>query len=429
MSRPRAARPTPRPIVHPRPAPPRPRAAVAKASSKKKAWRWPSRIGPFQLKSQNGRNVLAIGFAGQLQGELLFTDVGDDEQENSANPKLRRIRLTLGGSFLSKHLKYCLQLSTAPKSLEIMDFYLEYRFLRHLRLRVGQYKIPFTNHRAGSFKARSFVDWSILVPGFGSERQLGMHLHNDGSAASGFFYAFGVYIGQNARRAHNRLYARTWGESLSNPSDLSDPAPLERIHPEFVVRLTYKTADISTKHDADFTGGKPRAAFTLGLAWDLDPTHYREQSLRGVAEVLFKARYSSLYAALYVASGRKDSQLSQRFAMLGALWQTSYLIKRRYQLAMRYALVHFDGTLLNSARRRAGELISAETDPVLRDALVSQYSSAGTIQREHTVTLGFNIYLIGDYLKIQLDLSWLGHERAAGLLHDIRSRLQLQLTF
>lgn len=433
----RKIRPAPRPrrvvrsrrVIHPRPAPPRPRAPVTRDAKKPQGWKWPSRIGPFRMVSQNGRNVLAIGFAGQVQAELRVTDVGGDEPGDTVMPKLRRIRLLLLGSFLTKHLKYYLQLSTAPKSLEIMDFFGEYRLHRHLRLRAGQYKIPFTRHREGSFKSLTFVDWSILVSAFGSERQLGVHIHNDGASPAGLYYAFGVFTGQNARRAHARLYARTWGESLPNPSDLTAPAPLDGFHPELVARLAYKTGGIDFKQDTDFKGGGLRLGLGLGLTWDLNPSVYLDQSLRGVAELLLKARFASLHAALYVATAREDARFSQRFAMLGGLVQASYLIQRRWELALRYAVVHFDQRLLDDARRRAGDLINAETDPVARAALESQYDQAGTIAREHEVTLGLNLYLVRNYLKVQLDVSWLGHERAAGLVHDVRSRLQLQLAF
>jgi len=373
--------------------------------------------------------VLAIGFAGQVQTELLVKDAGGDDPVDSVIPLLRRIRLVLLGSFLTKRLKYYLQVSTAPKSLEIIDFFLEYRLHRHLRLRAGQYKIPFTRHREGSFKSLTFVDWSILVPAFGSERQMGVHLHNDGAGPAGLFYAFGVFTGQNARRAHARLYARTWGESLPNPSDLTDPAPLEGFHPEVVARLAYKLGDIDFRQDTDFKGGGLRLAVALGLTWDLDPTLYLDQTLRGAAEVLVKARSASLHAALYLATAREEDRFSQRFAMVGGLVQASYLIRRRWEVAMRYAVVHFDQRLLDDARRRAGDLIDAETDPVARAALQSQYDQAGTIAREHEVTVGLNLYLAHNDLKVQLDVSWLGHERAAGLVHDVRSRLQIQLAF
>lgn len=381
------------------------------------------------MVSQNGKNALTLSFAGQLQTELSFAGVGSDEPDSELGPKLRRIRLILKGSFLSNRLTYAVQLSTAPKSLEIMDFFLEFRFLRHLRLRAGQYKIPFTSYREGSFTSLTFVDWSILVPAFGSERQIGAHVHNDGSAPSGVFYALGVYTGQNARRANGRFYARTWGESLSNPSDLTDPAPLEPMHPELVARLAYKTGGINIKHDTDHKGGGLRLAVTLGLTWDLNPTLYMDQALRGAAELLLKARHASFHAAFYLATAREHERFSQRFAMLGGQVQSSYLFKRRWEVALRYAVVHFDPSLLDDARRRAGDLIDAETDPVARAALESQYAKAGTIQREHAVTLGLNLYLVSNYFKVQLDVSWLGHERASGLLHDIRSRLQLQLAF
>lgn len=389
-------------------------------------------LGPYRLATKDGRTSLALGFAGQLQMELLSEDSGaGDDRETSGLPKLRRIRLLLLGSVLTDRLTYYLQLSTAPKSLEIMDYNLQYRFHRHVRLRVGQYKIPFTSYRDGSFKRLTAVDWSIITSAFGSERQLGLHLHNDDSAPAGVFYAVGIFTGQNARRSHEIWLARTWGETLGNPSDLTDPAPLEAIHPELVARLSYKSGGINVRQDTDFKGGPFRFAVTLGLAWDIRPKLYIDLALRSAAELLVKARGFSLRAGGYLGMAKKDedAKLRQRFAMLGGLLQASYLIRKRYEVAARYGVIHFDQGLLSDARRRAADLINAETDPDTRAALEEQYKGAGLVKREHEATIGFNWYIIGSNFKIQTDLSWLGHERASGLLNDIRWRTQLQLAF
>ncbi len=396
---------------------------------------WPERLGPYRLVSKDGSSSVKLGFAAQLQLDLLARDVGAEgdpapgDRAPEATPRLRRVRLLLGGSVLSRSLRYYLQISTAPSSLELMDYFLDYRFHPQARLRVGQFKIPFTNHRDGSFKTLTLVDWSILVAGFGAERQLGLQLHNDGSASSGLFYAVGLFTGQNARKSNNNLLARTWGETLGNPSDLASPAPFEGFHPEICARLAYKSGGIDTHHDTDFKGGGFRFAATLSLSWDLKPDVIRDQALRAGAELLVKARGASFFAAAYLGTGRGDRRFSQRLAMIGALVQASYLVRRRFEIALRYALIHFDQSLLDDARQRAGDIIDAETDPDARAALEQQYLTAGINRREHEASLGFNWYIIGSSWKLQTDLSWLGHERASAMVSDIRWRTLLQLAF
>ena len=82
--------------------------------------------------------------------------------------------------FLKEALKFKLHLSTAPPSLELMDYYLNYRAKKeHLQFRFGQYKVPFTRYRIQSFQRLTFVDWSIVTRYFRAERvakQLGFEL-------------------------------------------------------------------------------------------------------------------------------------------------------------------------------------------------------------------------------------------------------------
>ena len=84
------------------------------------------------------------------------------------------MRLLVLGSVLCRSLRCYVQLSPAPGSLELMDFWLDWQVTRALHLRLGHQKIGFTRYRMGSFKGLALVDWSIVAPSFGDERQIGL---------------------------------------------------------------------------------------------------------------------------------------------------------------------------------------------------------------------------------------------------------------
>lgn len=391
----------------------------------------PSRIGPFALISEDGSWSLQPGLAVQLRYQLDAKDLGHDDGNVDGFVEARRIRPTLRGTMLSRDLGYYLHLSTAPGSIELMDVYLDYGFHPSLRARAGQWKIPFTRRRTGSFKNLTLVDWPVTTLYFGAERQMGIALHNGYERAPcGLEYEAGVFTGVNARAAHAVGLSRVFGEIAPNPSDLADPAPRADLHPEIVVHVAYNLGDIDTSTDTDWRGGPLRISAGFSAAWDLDPRRYLEPAVRLAPEVLLKLRHLSLSGVVYtglVSTG--DGMGDQDLGMLGAEFEASYLFIGRLELALRYATVQLDEDLLLDARSRARSLITAETDPETRAALERQYGNAGTVQREHETSVGLNVYFIGRCLKLQSDLSWLAHDTTRGREHDLRLRLQLQLVF
>jgi len=118
----------------------------------------PQRIGPFALQSEDGRYRLKVGLIVQLQMRAESRELGPAKgHETRVRYLARRVRPSMRGNALSKDLGFYLHLSTAPGSLEFMDWYLDFRFHPYFRLRGGQFKIPFTRYRIQSFRYRSKV--------------------------------------------------------------------------------------------------------------------------------------------------------------------------------------------------------------------------------------------------------------------------------
>jgi hypothetical protein len=331
----------------------------------------------------------------------------------------------------SKDLGYYLHLSTAPGSTELMDVYIDYTLRPSLRARAGQWKIPFTRYRTGSFKDLTLVDWPVATTYFGAERQMGLALHNGyEKTPSGLQYETGLFTGVNARASHAVGLTRLFGEKPLNPSNLADPGPRAQVHPELVAHVAYNLGGIDASTDTDWDGGPLRVSAGVSAAWDLDPDRHADLALRLAPEVLLKLLRLSVFGVFYAGFVRTgDGVADQRLGMLGAMFQASYLFRERLELALRYAIVQNDPDLLQDARDRARALIAAAADSASRQALEKQYAGVGTIQREHETSAGLNVYLVGRSLKLQTDLSWLAHDTTGGRTHDIRFRTQLQLAF
>jgi hypothetical protein len=407
-------------------------AAAASADEASGGLDLPGKLGPFVLTSDDGKSSIGLGIAAQLLLRFESKDSGPDEDRlDTGGLEIRRLRETLSGRFLDKDLSYYMHLSTAPGSLELMDVYLNYSASPGLQLRAGQFKIPFTRYRIGSFKNLTFADWAIVSKYFGAERQRGFALHNGFEKPPTLEYELGLMAGQNARASHGIGLATVYGEKPPNPSDLVNPAPTELPHLEPVLHVAYNHGGIDTSTDTDWEGGPLRFSTGISLAWDTRPTDYLDHYVRFAPEVLVKIRGFSLFGVYYLSTREKNRSMADAsLAMMGALLQTSFLVNRRVELALRYATVMIDETTASEARDRAGSLIMQETDEAKKAALEKQYQSAGAFKFDEEITFGTNIYLVGRSLKWQNDVSVLVHfDQNDDRYDDWRVRSQIGLAF
>jgi hypothetical protein len=391
---------------------------------------WPDKIGPFVIGTKDGNFELRFGLAAQLQTRVDFLDQGSDEDYRTVdNMEIRRMRPTVRGSFLQNHIGFYLHLSTAPGSLEFMDYYLDFRFSPNVRLRTGQWKIPFTRYRIQSFQNLTFVDWALVTKYFGAERQMGFCLHNGTENPEKWQYELGVFTGGNARAAHAvGLPGTVYRVTIENPSDLADSGPKQSFHPELVAHFAYNSGGINVSSDTDMNRGPFRFMAGLSGTWDFEPVYTEDLTGRLAAEFLLKAHGFSFFTVGY-AGFVEDMDGDLLPGMTGGLMQGSWLFTERCEVALRYAQTYFDRELREDAGFRADRLIAAAADQDERAALTAQYAKAGTVVREHEATLSFNVYIIGRHLKCQNDFSWVRTVLTDADKDDFRYRLQLQLSF
>ncbi|MFH1374898.1 MAG: porin [bacterium] len=399
----------------------------------------PNVVGPFQVFNADSSAVLQLQFVGQLRTDWESKDrERDDDRDNDLSMQARRIRPSLTLKFPQPRILFRLHLSTAPRSLELMDLYFNYGFGRNRQFRVGQYKIPFTRYRIQSFQRLTFVDWSIVTKYFGAERQMGFSIHNGYEQPPRLAYVFGVFSGVNARASHTVGLSKMYGEETVNPSDLADSGPRAEFHPELVGHFSYNPGGIQVRSDSDEERGGLRYSLGISLAWDLDPVDYRDLAFRAAPELLIKYRGASLMSAGYTGFVEIGNSLRTRQAMAGLLVQTSVRVTQRCELSFRYAVVDFERAVIDDAFARAGQLISEAEQHLVDSTLTQQevdnlkelYCNAGRILREQEVTIGFNFYIREHSLKWQGDFGRLRYSlREGGTLDDIVARSQFQVAF
>ncbi len=398
-------------------------------------------IGPFEVSNRDSTAQIQLQFAGQLRTQYESKDNGEGkERSNKLFTEARRIRLTLSGKIPARRLAFKLHLSTAPGSLELMDAFFDYRLRPEIQLRFGQYKTPFTRYRIQSFQRLTFADWAIVTKYFGAERQMGLAVHNGYEKPPRWGYAVGIFTGVNARASHAVGLASIYGEATANPSDLTDPGSRAEYHPEIFIHGSFRTDKIDVQSDTDEKRGPFGALVAFNAAWDFDPVYYQDLYLRFAPEVLVKYRGLSFSGIAYGGMVRMPFSQIVRMGMTGLLAQSAYRINRAFEFSARYAVVDLERKLVDDARDRAEDLISAarsayesaeEQELLLQDLnnVIARYKNAGQVRREEEVTVGFNIYWAEHALKWQNDAGLLIHARRTETRQDAVIRSQLQLSF
>jgi hypothetical protein len=355
-------------------------------------------IGPFRIAGADSASWLSFKLAAQIRLDFVSEDDASCDcggRTNTLTMKARRIRPTIGISLPRQRLSLKLHLSTAPGSVELMDFYFNYKAAENLQVRAGQYKVPFTRYRIQSFQRLTFADWAIVAPAFGAERQMGVALHNGYEKPARYAYAFGIFSGQNARASHAVTLPKLYGIDTGNPSDLSDPAPREDFHPELVLHLAYNPQGMNVQTDTDEEGEGFRYSTVLSAAWDLDPRYRQDFILRLAPEFLLKYRGLSASAIGYAGWAETGNSRATELVMTGGLIQSAYRICKTYEVSGRYAVV---------------DLVD-------------------TVFLEEEIRAGLNVYIIEHQLKWQSDFGRIENKRTDARSVDYIVRSQLQLAF
>lgn len=352
----------------------------------------------------------------QLAAQLRASATGGEDAATEGTIALPRVRPGLRATLLERRLAVALTLNTSPSALELIDLWVEGVVEPGLlRVRAGQWKVPFTRYRSLSFTELSFVDWArtVTVP-FGAEHAIGV-------AAAGVLpgwgteWDLGVFAGEPTRAAQGTGLASTYRERVPNLSELGSLGLVDGVHPELVGRVTQRLG----------AAGGDRVELTLSVAGDLAPEPRRDLALRVAPELYARAGSSSgrvvLYAGFAELSGDPLAP-----ALFGVLAELAVTPLPALELALRYARTARTAGLRADARRFAEQLVGGSSAEE-REAALARAAEIGREDAEQELALGATWRVLGPGLQLQGDAAWLTSEGARGASHGFRLRLQAQL--
>ena len=355
-------------------------------------------IGPFEITDSDS-NVVRLNLSGQVRFDF-STERGDF----TSTMYFRSIRPVVSGRFLDNRLAAKLHLNIAPGSTQLMDLYFDWTERNSLRVRFGQFKVPFTRYRMQSVLQLTFVDWAITSTYFGAERQVGFALHNGYERPGKFEYVFGIFSGTNARSSHGVGIAKLHRSSLINRSDITGSGARYEFSPELFARFAYNKGGIDLASDSDPKGGPFRYSLGVSAAYNFEPDPLRNFTWRLAPELLIKYNGFSSTVIGYAGWARSADYIgaswngfgdNSELAMLGYLAQAAYRLSDRWELAGRAAMVKPQKDYVALINLRP-QLVDPEEEPVYQDPDVFPRQLSG----------GLNYYIEGHQAKIQLTADW-----------------------
>jgi hypothetical protein len=214
--------------------------------------------------------------------------------------------------------KFVLSTEVGRGVFELRDAYVD-RPLFGGRLRLGQFKVPYSRQQMASLSQMQFTDRALTNTFSDASRNLGVSMYGRPDAnRSGVEWYVGVFNG---------------GSRLQAPVVLRNDA---RPGPQVAARVGWSSAHVNGYDEADFDGGPPRVAAAVGYLGDLGPTDAMIHRFN--VDGVFKAYGTSLSWALYLNS--RPSPLATRPLEGGYHVQAGhFLIPRRLEFAARFAQV------------------------------------------------------------------------------------------
>jgi hypothetical protein len=277
----------------------------------------------FFLKDAAGDNVLQT--AGSVQVRYVYKS-----RENAADDsfvELERARFILKGNVLTPDLTYYFQIdgdSDDSGSVDVLDYYFEYKFAEGFNAGAGQHKTYFLRQEKTSSSRLQFVDRSLANEVFNIDRNLGLWVHGD---LGPVFYA--VEVG-NGFGSINR-----------------DPDEVDQI-PHVAAKLDFNIFGEHTYEEGGVKGGD--SAWVIGGSFAAD----KNNGSSDVDGVEFSAVTFGLDTALRAAGFSLAAEYMGRWLDLdddgdgtdyahGFYAQVGYCFGQSFEIAGRVSAVYGDG--------------------------------------------------------------------------------------
>lgn len=321
---------------------------------------------------------------------------------------VKTLRLYFQGNVLLPDLRYFIQLALSPNDFEagnpspIYDAFVDWGKWRFVKLRLGQYFVPFDRARTIREFALQLVDRQQVVQELTLDRDVGLTVYSNEVARGRLGYYVGIYGGEGRNRFGGqnpgflyvmRLVVRPWGDF-----DDEIEGDLERLRrPRLAIGIA-----------GAYNQNALRTRSTIGTNFTLGDNSY----IHGAADLVFKFAGFSLLSEFVVRKALWNNRTGVD-AMMNPIteWSRSgygYIV----QAGM---MVH---RLVEVAARWDHLFAFADTDPALVRTVATIGKQAG---------VGLNLYLNGHLFKFQTDYFYQFGDIAENGNHLFR--IQLDATF
>ncbi len=153
-------------------------------------------------------SIFQLNIRFRMQNRVTFNHFEDDEE--SIDAQVRRLRLRFDGYVGNPHFMYSIQLSFAPEDVGeiedggniniIRDAVVVYKPNDHWDFSFGQTKLPGNRQRLNSSGALQLTDRSINNSKFNIDRDFGLQIHNTNEFEDKFSYNFRTAISMGEGR-------------------------------------------------------------------------------------------------------------------------------------------------------------------------------------------------------------------------------------
>ncbi|NOY94110.1 MAG: hypothetical protein GXP55_23240 [Deltaproteobacteria bacterium] len=326
----------------------------------------------LELASADGQFAIATRVRVQMLYQLEVPNAaGSDPQQQLT---LRRARLQLGGHFFGADNRFKLELALSPRDegirdndsgrspqhTPLLDFYLEFRQLRDLRVRIGQFKVPFNRERVNSSGNLQMVGRSIVNGEFNLDRDVGIDLSSQDLFGLGYLrYHVGVYIARGREAVgfggfRMMSLARVEFLPFGSFNDMSQVDFERTSAPRLAIGAAAGYVD-QARNDRGITGSPPADGGTT-------------QTRHLAFDAIFKLSGFSAMGELLYRSGRRNPgtavddmgvpiPIEAPSDGYGVTLQAGYLLPRvPFEIAARYATIRRIGSATESSLDRRSEL-------------------------------------------------------------------------
>ena len=268
---------------------------------------------------------------------------------------IRRARVQFGGNLWGKHNKFKLELAVSPRDVSnegvdldgdgsadsnfvktspLLDFYQEFTYLRDMRVRIGQYKVPYSRQRVISSGNLQMVDRAATANAeFTLDRDLGLDIRSkDLFGLDLFKYYAGVYIGEGRNTSNKTVGAGDQGLMYIGRLEILPLGSFKDYSEADLARST--TPGLSIGMAYAYVADAPKTRGILGSTITDDVWNY--QNMTG--DLMFKYAGFSLLSEVFMRQGDSESGAATSDGW-GAMAQAGYLIPHTaVELTGRYGM-------------------------------------------------------------------------------------------